>query len=151
MVGVKTKIVTSIEVTEAHVGDATRYRRLLKSSARRFKLAEVSADKAYLSRRNLRLTRWLGADPLIPFKSNSRSSNDPLWTRLHQRFENWPNEFYKRSNVEAAFSMMKRKFGSFVRSKSPAAQINEVLCKVLCHNLCVVLEASYEGLIEDVG
>jgi len=30
------------------------------------------------------LSRWLGADPLIPFKSNSRPSNDPLWARLHK-------------------------------------------------------------------
>jgi transposase len=152
MVGVKTKIVTSVEVTEAYVGDSTQFRPLVESTARRFKLSEVSADKAYLSRRNLRLTRWLGADPLIPFKSNSRPSNDPLWARLHARFENWPNEFYaryhKRSNIEAAFSMMKRKFGAFVRSKSSTAQVNEVLCKVLCHNLCVVLEAAYEGKVD---
>jgi transposase len=152
MVGVKTKIVTSIEVTAAYVGDSTQYRPLVESTAKRFKIREISADKAYSSRRNLRLTRWLGADPLIPFRSNSRPSIDPLWRRLRERFVNEPDEFYKRyhkrSNVETAFSMMKRKFGAFVRSKSPAAQINEILCKVLCHNLCVVLEAAYEGKIE---
>jgi len=72
-----------------------------------------------------------------------------------KRFEDEPDEFYKRyhkrSNAAIAFSMVKRKFGAFVRSESPAAQVNEVLCKALCHNLCVVLEASYEGLIEDVS
>jgi len=56
--------------------------------------------------------------------------------------------YHKCLKRRTAFSMMKRKFGAFVRSRSPAAQINEILCKVLCHNLCAVLEASYGGTIE---
>ncbi len=31
--------------------------------------------------------------------------------------------------------MIKAKFGARVRSKTPVAQVNEVLYKVLCHNL----------------
>ena len=31
--------------------------------------------------------------------------------------------------------MVKRKFGASVRAKTPAAQVNEVLLKCLCHNL----------------
>jgi len=37
--------------------------------------------------------------------------------------------------------MIKGKFGDAVRSKSDIGQLNEVLCKVLCHNLCVVCGA----------
>ncbi len=40
--------------------------------------------------------------------------------------------------------MIKRKFGAPVRSKTPVAQVNEVLCKVICHNLCVLVESIYE-------
>lgn len=152
MVGVATKIVTSIEVTDPSVGDYSPYKTLVRGTAKRFTVAAVSADKAYLGRHNLRVTRWLGADPLIPFKSNSKPNFDYLWNELYRRFKDDPEAFYrryhKRSNVESAFSMMKRKFGSFVRSKTAAAQVNEVLCKVLRHNLCVVLQAAYEGDIE---
>ena len=52
--------------------------------------------------------------------------------------------YRKRSNVETAFSMMKAKFGDAVRSKSDIGQLNEVLCKVLCHNLCVIIRAIHE-------
>jgi hypothetical protein len=48
------------------------------------------------------------------------------------------------SNVETAFSIIKAKFGDAVRSKSDIGQLNEVLCKVLCHNLCVLIQAIHE-------
>jgi hypothetical protein len=41
---------------------------------------------------------------------------------------------------------MKRKFEDQIRSKSPVAQINETLLKVLCHNLvCLIHEAHESG------
>jgi hypothetical protein len=40
--------------------------------------------------------------------------------------------------------MIKRKFGDFVRSKTDTAMTNEVLCKVLCHNLVVVIHEMAE-------
>ena len=52
--------------------------------------------------------------------------------------------YHKRSNVETVFSMIKAKFGASVRAKTPIAQVNEVLCKVLCHNICVLIQSIYE-------
>lgn len=44
--------------------------------------------------------------------------------------------------------MIKRKFGGAVRSKNPIAQVNEILCKVLCHNLAVLVHAIHELGVE---
>lgn len=52
--------------------------------------------------------------------------------------------YHKRSNVETTFSMIKRKFGSSLRSKSEVGQRNEVLCKVIAHNLCCLISAMHE-------
>lgn len=57
---------------------------------------------------------------------------------------------HKRSNVEATFSMIKAKFGDRLRSKTTVAQTNEVLCKILCHNPCRVIQSIYELGIEPI-
>jgi transposase len=60
------------------------------------------------------------------------------------RRDDYLAHYHKRSNVESTFSMIKRKFGDFVRSKSDVAMVNEVLAKVLCHNLVVLIHESFE-------
>ena len=62
--------------------------------------------------------------------------------------EEFALHYHKRSNVETTFHMIKSKFGTRIRSKTPVAQVNEVLCKVLCHNLCCLVSAFYELGIE---
>jgi hypothetical protein len=44
--------------------------------------------------------------------------------------------------------MMKAEFGDRIRSKTDTAQVNEMLLKVLCHNICVVIQSIYELGIE---
>jgi hypothetical protein len=58
--------------------------------------------------------------------------------------------YHQRSNVESTFSMVKAKFGDAVRSKTDTALKNEVLLKLLCHNVVVVHQAVAELGIEPV-
>jgi hypothetical protein len=43
---------------------------------------------------------------------------------------------------------IKAKFGDGVRSKTYISQTNEVLCKVLCHNICCIISSIHEMGIE---
>jgi transposase len=52
--------------------------------------------------------------------------------------------YHKRSNVESTFSMIKAKFGDAVRSKTDTAMVNEVLCKIVCHNICCLIQETHE-------
>ena len=40
--------------------------------------------------------------------------------------------------------MIKSKFWDALRSKVRTAQINEALCKILCHNICCLIQSMFE-------
>ena len=160
MCGVKTNIVTSVEVSDGYAHNYPYFKPLVEQIAKAgFQMKEISADKGYLGATNMLASLQKGAIPYIPFKSNSvphsEGSYGPkseLWTRMYHFYALHRGEFlqhyHKRSNVETTFHMIKSKFGQRLRSRTLTAQINEALCKVLCHNLCVVIQSVYELGIE---
>jgi transposase len=153
MVGTKTNVVASAIVTDSGTGDAPMLAPLVTETAQYFNVERISADKAYGSTFNFNLIESMGATPYVPFKSNSiGTSKSATWNRLFHFFqfnkEQFLPAYHKRSNVESTFSAMKRKFGDTIRSKSPVAQRNEALLKVLCHNIvCVIHEIHESGAI----
>ena len=152
MVGVTTNIVTSVTVTDGTAHDSPELPALVESTAQRFQMREVSADKAYLSNSNLTAIEAVGAAPFVPFKSNSKGDGSPAWRRMWGMFlyrqEEFLAHYHKRSNVESTFSALKRKFGGAVRSKRRTAQVNEILCKILAYNLTILVHAMHELGIE---
>jgi len=152
--GVKTNIITSVEITDGKANDSPPFTPLLTDTAKLFNVKEVSADKAYSSRANLELAKKLGAMPYIPFKKNTtkKSKGSPTWAKMFELFSKnyieFAQHYHKRSNIETSFSMIKRKFGDFVRCKSEKSQENEILCKVLTHNLVVLIHEIFELNLE---
>src|SRR6266567_4093061 len=73
MVGVRTNVVTGVQITPWNEHDGGYLPPLVEDTARRFQIAEVSADKAYLSRRNAEAIEAVGAKPYIPFMKNSKA------------------------------------------------------------------------------
>jgi transposase len=154
MCGVKTNIVTAVEITDKYVGDSPYFKPLVETTAQNFVMNEVSADKAYLSEKNMQLVVDNNAMPYIPFKSSnvaeakSARRQSSLWKNMYHYFsynqERFMQSYHKRSNVETTFHMIKSKFGDALRSRTKRAQINEALCKVLCHNICVLIQSMYE-------
>lgn len=150
MCGVKTNVVTSVEISERHAHDSQFFGSLVEDTAQRFKIREVSADKAYSSRANLLTVQSKGGTAYIPFKSNAtgEAGGCELWKKMYHFYSLNRDEFlplyHKRSNAESTFSMIKAKFGDSLRSKSDVAIINEALCKVLCHNICCVIQSVFE-------
>ena len=154
MCGVKTNIITAVEVTETAAHDSRFFEGLVDDTAKSFTVQEVSADKAYLGRNNLHAAEKVGGTAYIPFKTNSlptpRNGNKPdsLWQKAYHYYQyrraDFLEHYNKRSNVETTFWMVKAKFGASVRSKDTTAQINEVLVKILCHNIVVLIASMFE-------
>ena len=149
--GVKTNVVTAVEITDSHTADSPVFPKLVGGTAQNFAMRQVSADKAYLSGKNLKAAVENHATPYIPFKANSTGSdrkNSDLFKKMFHFYsynsERFMQNYHKRSNVESTFHMIKSKFGDGLRSKTRTAQINEALCKILCHNICCLIQSMYE-------
>ena len=92
--------------------DTTYFVPLLERTAAHFGIREVSADKAYLSRKNLSAVEAVGGMPFVPFKSNTLEPTEAgAWARMYHLFayqrEAFMAHYHKRSSIETAFSMNK--------------------------------------------
>jgi len=148
MCGVKTNVVTAVEIHERNTNDSPILPSLVETTAKHFDVAEVSADKGYSSVDNINAIVKHGAIPFIVFKTSVTGASGGLWEKMYHFFQfnrdAFLTHFHKRSNVESTISMIKAKFRDHVRSKTDTAMRNEVLCKALCHNICCLIHAMYE-------
>ncbi len=153
--GVKTNIITGVEVTGETGADNNQFIPLSKRTFDTgFTIDEMSADKAYSSRDNFDAIAEMGGTAYIPFRSNAtgKARGSILWKKMYRFFTYNRDEFmahyHLRSNVESTNNMIKAKFTDLVRSKDKVAQFNEVLLKVLCHNIVVLIQEMHELGIE---
>jgi len=152
MCGVKTNVVTAVQILDQHAADAPLLPELVDATARNFFIREVSADKGYSSVENHAAIEKHDGAAYIPFKSNACGDKGGIWEKAFHYFSFKRDEFlaryHQRSNVESTFAMIKAKFRDHVRSKTDVAMKNEVLAKILCHNICCLISAMYELGIE---
>jgi hypothetical protein len=79
-------------------------------------------------------------DSLFPIENRKL-----IWGRLKTQIGDFVLPELARPTT---FSMIKAKFGGSLRSKTRTAQINEALCKVLAHNICVLIQSMHEFRIK---
>jgi transposase len=154
MCGVSTHIVTAVEIHDRDASDIRLLPALVDATAENFQMREVSADKGYGSKKNLEAVARHGAVPYIAFKGSTTGRAGGLWAKMFHYFQYRREEFlqhyHKRSNVESVFSMIKAKFRDHVRSKTDVAMVNEVLCKIICHNICCLIQESHDLGIDTI-
>lgn len=153
MCGVLSNVVTACDVTETPTHDSIYLSEFLATTTEHFVVQEVLGDKGYLTKKNIQSIYGAGATPYIPFKTNSvaftaNHGKDDLWARAFHYFHlnraEFLEHYHQRSNVETVFHMIKARFGVAVRSKNPAARVNETLFKILAHNICVLVQSVFE-------
>ena len=153
-IGTRTQIISAAVVLEKHSADCPQFAGLTKTTAQGFKIGEMSADKAYLSAENVDAIFGVGGVPFIAPKTNTTGGIGGLFEKMFHYFQyrrdDFMQHYHRRSNIEAAFSALKRKFGDGVRSKTDTAMKNEVLSKILAYNLCVLLmEQQVLGIVPE--
>jgi transposase len=157
-VGVKTRTFAAVKVTDTYANDSSCLRELVGRTASRFTINEQYGDGAYSSRENCSIVAEHGGKPFfLPSKRARRIAKGvQIWSTMYDIFHENKEEFYKhynnRNNVECAFNMIKSKMSGKLRSKVFESQANELLCKVLCHNIIVLISELYNlgYTLEDV-
>jgi len=146
VVGTATHVITSAKVSPE--GDCPVLPELTAQTMKNFTVREMSGDKAYSSKDNREVLDRVGVAAFIPFKIDAVI--DPkreVWSRQLCEFlfnqDKFLPHYHRRSNVETVMWMIKSKFGGSVDSKKATAQVNEVLAKCLCHNLCCLVRAIF--------
>ena len=151
--GVRTNIVVRADITVNPSGDSPFLIPHLNTVGEHFTVNEFSGDKAYLSKDNLLAIEKAGANPYVPFKKNSVphlpiDEGDEVWNRLLAYFmfnrAEFNRSYHKRSNVESTIGAIKAKLGEKIRCKTDTAMVNEVLAKILCYNITVLIAEMFQ-------
>ena len=151
--GVKTNVVTAVRILDKDAHDSPQFVPLVKETAEALQIGEVSADKAYASVENFEAVAGVRRDRRSSRSSRTRpAAAGGLFEKVFHYFQFKQDEYmahyHKRSNVESTFSAIKRKFGDDVVSKTRPAMVNEVLCKIICHNsACLIQEQDELGIV----
>lgn len=153
-IGTRTNCITAAEVTNASTGDSPMFEPCAKATANNFNVERYSMDKAYLSKKNMQIAQALDFLPFVPFKSNTshKLNENGLWNYMYVYFKEHRKEFdnfyHRRSNVETTFSMIKTRLGEFLKCRNLQGQKNEVLLKCLVHNICCLVQETFESGIK---
>jgi len=150
--GVKTNVVTAVDIRDRNANDIQFLPSLVEQTAKNFTMKELSADCAYGSVENFNAIDKAGAVPYVQFKTSTTGAAGGLFKKAFHYFcfnrETFLAHYHKRSNIESTVSMIKAKFRDHVRSKTDVAMKNGVLAKILCHNICCLISAFYELKID---
>ena len=112
-------------------------------------LGATFGDKAYPSRSNYQLVADKNGVPYLCFRDNAtnKAKGRSAWIIHIRKYKNdketWMDIYHLRSIVESVFSSIKRRWGSFLRSRRKWMQKKELSLKVLSYNVKQVLLVQY--------
>jgi hypothetical protein len=133
--------ILSIRVGRGPRPDVDELVPLLTDAMKSMLIESLSADAGYDSEANHRFARErCGARTLIPAK-HGRPTDKPAsgrYRRLMQtRFDE--TKYHRRAQVETVISMIKRRQGNHVRSRTYQAQCRDLRLMALTHNVMILL------------
>lgn len=124
-----TQLILNYKMRYGPRNDNIDFKQLLKE----LKVDYVIADKGYSSKANRRFVlNKLKAYPMIPYKRTEgvyRIHNGRVKLKFDDKI------YHQRSKVETVFSVLKRKYGSFLRCRKLSTQKVELTCKLIAYNI----------------
>jgi Transposase DDE domain len=142
-----THLILSATASTGAGGDQPFFDRLLFHAWRRSNTVRcVVADAGYDSEANHRIARLdMGVRSIIPPRAGrptSKPPSEPLRRQMHHRFARKRDRvlYGQRWQSETVNSMIKRNLGSALRARTTVHRRNELLLRVLTHNIMLLAE-----------
>jgi len=145
-IDIDTGIIHWFTITPSKRHDSPEFKKLMKHLP---ELGAVFGDKGYPSRRNCQIVADKKGIPYLCFKDNAtnKAKGFPAWIISIREYKNnteeWLSVYHLRSIVESVFSSIKKRWGSFLRSRKKWMQKKELSLKVLSYNVKQVLLVQY--------
>jgi len=145
-IDVDTGVIHWFTTTPSKRHDSLEFKKLIKHLP---ELGNVLGDKGYSSRNNCQIVADKNGRPYLHFKDNAtnKAKGKPAWIISIRDYKNnteeWVLVYHLRSIVESVFSSIKKRWGSFLRSRKMWMQKKELSLKVLSYNVKQVLLVQY--------
>jgi hypothetical protein len=151
------QLITGFMISKNRVHDSQHALVLLKKCHRLRKSECYVMDRGYDSEKMHRLIRdTLNADSVIPVRVWSNTEN--IWGKYRKEMtDNFDDVRYRRRVlVETKFSVLKRRFGSDLKSRKYQSQRKEITCKIILANIDRVIlffciEGFYRAIIHKLS
>ena len=92
----------------------------------------VVADRGYDSKKNRRyVLRQMKSYPQIPYRITSGKN----YEKVGVPFKFYDQIYHQRSKVETVFSVIKRKYGNYILSKTFESQKKELIIRMITYNI----------------
>ena len=149
LVGTKTNVILAARITRGTWHDSRQFKPLLDLEIPGTNLRAITADPGYISRDNYDLVEEMGFTPYIKPKNNAVFRPHPknayekavmFATRFPKR---WHNTYRYRTKAECAIHSVKATFGDIIRGRHRTSRRNQVLCRVIVHNMRMTVMDRY--------
>ena len=138
------KIICYAKATSGTRHDCPIFKEILSETIKIFNIKYCLGDAGYVSKENYILCEDNNIKAFLNFKKNYKSSGGKsnLWKQQIDLWKNnkdvWHESYRFRVLVESTFSVIKKKFGNYLRSRNQESMDVEMLLKCLCYNLCII-------------
>lgn len=146
------RIIAYAVVTKGTTHDSLCFREIVSNVLKAgFNVNTLLADAGYLSKDNYAFAEQNGIENVyIDFRKNSTGKrgkskiyNDAFRLYKYDN-EGWHETYRYRVIIESIYSVLKRKYMNWLRTRKITARTNEILLKALCYNITII--AKYMGL-----
>lgn len=151
--GTLTHCVVAVQITEASVAECDLMPELLRRViANGGHIGDWLGDAAYMAWYNVKAVEDVGGNPYFDWPKGVTGKTRPIIRRLYSKFlsdqEEYWRRYHQRSLAETGISMLKTRFGHYLRSRVPHAQYAESMLRAICHNVACLVMAVQELHIE---